>query len=183
MMQNAMYLTILLARAILAAVLVAAAGAKLADTPGFATTLVGLGIPARREALVRGLAVAIPLIEVGFGLALVSGLWPEATSVAVLILMGFFSAVVIMALFRRPYVTCRCFGALSDSQFSARGLARDAVLTALAAAVVWSEAVRHPRFDGPVASIVLLICGYLVFAAAAAQAASTIAVLRKRRQS
>ena len=61
MLQSIIQLIILLSRASLAAVLVAAGAAKLADVRSFATTLRGLGMPARQEPLIRGLAFIFPL--------------------------------------------------------------------------------------------------------------------------
>jgi uncharacterized membrane protein YphA (DoxX/SURF4 family) len=126
---------IILMRMLLATVLIAAGAAKLADTRSFAATLMRLGVPAHRELLIRGLAYIIPLVELGVGIAAVSGLWPTVVNSALLVLTGGFSIVVIVALSKRLEVACRCFGALSDSQFSGRGLVRSVVLTILAAAV------------------------------------------------
>src|SRR6266567_1458924 len=137
-MQSILQVIVLLMRASLAALLVAAGAAKLADTRSFALTLLGLGVPARQRLLTRGLALIIPLLEVGLGLAVVSGLWPPVINGAVLVLMGGFSAVVIIALRRKLHVACRCFGTLSDSQFSNKGLARSLLLTSVAAVVFWS---------------------------------------------
>lgn len=102
MMQLVVQIVLLLIRAVLAAVLVAAGAAKLADTRSFARTLIGLGVPARQERLVHGLAFAVPLLEVGLGLGLVSGLWPTLISSAVLVLMCSFSLVVLVALRKAP---------------------------------------------------------------------------------
>src|SRR5437763_13411842 len=88
MIQNILQVIIFLIRASLAAVLVAAGAAKLADTRSFATTLMGLGVPARRALLLRGLALIIPLMEVGLGLTVVSGFWPRVVNGAVLVLLS-----------------------------------------------------------------------------------------------
>lgn len=172
---------VLLIRALLAAVLVAAGAAKLADTRSFATTLIGLGVPARRECWARGLALMVPLLEMGLGLALVSGLWPTVINAAVLVLMCSFSIVALVALRKAPQVTCRCFGALSDSQFSGRGLARSLLLTVLAVVVFWSGDTYALPLDRSPGIVVLLVAGYLLFAAVAAQAAATIAAVKERR--
>src|SRR5260370_33416846 len=137
-MQSIPQVIILLMRASLAAVLVAAGSAKLADTRSFALTLLGLGLPVRQRLLTRGLAYAIPLLEGGLGLTVVSGLWPLVINGAVLVLLCGFRLVVIFALSRKLNVACRCFGTLSDSQFSKQGLARSLLLTLLAVVVFWS---------------------------------------------
>ena len=180
MIQLLIQITVLLIRAVLAAVLVAAGAAKLADTRSFAHTLIGLGVPARRKHLVRGLALAVPLLEIGLGLGLVSGLWPTVISGAVLVLMCSFSLVVLVALRKAPHVACRCFGALSDSQFSGKGLVRSLLLTILAIVAFWSGNAYTPQLEGSPSTIVLLVAGYLLFAVAAAQAARTIATLKER---
>lgn len=179
MIQSILQVVVLLLRAGLAAVLVAAGSAKLADLRSFALTLMGLGLPARRQLLLRGLALLIPLFEVGLGLAIVSGLWSMVINSVVLVLMVGFNAVVIVALRRKLKVTCRCFGTLSDSQFSGKGLARSLLLTGVAAIVFWSGNVLSLQVsDSPTTSI-LLVAGFLLFALAAAQAAQTIAVLKE----
>jgi uncharacterized membrane protein YphA (DoxX/SURF4 family) len=170
-----------LMRASLAAVLVAAGAAKLVDLHGFATTLIGLGIPARWERLVHALTLAVPLLEISLGLALVSGFWPTAISVAALALMCGFSIVVLVALRKVPNVACRCFGALSDSQFSGKGLARSLSLTVLAFVTWWSGNAYPVLFDRSPGAAILLVAGYLLFAAAAAQAAATIAAVKAKR--
>src|SRR5436305_12229474 len=95
MIQDILQVVVLLIRTSLAAVLIAAGAAKLADISSFATTLVGLGLPARRGKLLRALAFITPLIEVGLGLALVSGLWPAVANSPGFLLLGSISMVAI----------------------------------------------------------------------------------------
>ncbi len=180
MLQNIVQVLIFLGRASLAAVLVAAGAAKLADVRSFAATLRGLGIPARLEPLIRGQAFLFPLLEVILGIALISGLWPTIINVVVVVLMGSFSLVVLYALRRRLHVACRCFGTLSDSQFSGKGLTRSLLLTLLAIVVFWGGNVYSLQFDAPPIAILLLVVGFLLFGLTAAQAARSIAVLKER---
>jgi len=180
MMQGIIQATVLLIRSSLAAVLLAAGAAKLADLRSFAAPLMGLGVPLHQTILVRGLALIVPLLELGLGIAVVTGLWPTVINVIVLVLMSSFSLVVIIALRRKLHVACRCFGMLSDSQFSGKGLARSLLLTVLATVVLWSGNMYPPQFNGPPSAMLLLIAGYLLFALAAAQASKTIAVLKER---
>jgi len=180
MLQNILQIVLLLCRASLAAVLLAAGTAKLADTRSFAATLIGLGVPARRQLLVRGLAFIFPLVEVILGIAIVTGLWPTIINSLVLMLMCGFSLVIVVALRRKLQVACRCFGMLSDSQFSARGLARSLFLTLLAVLVFWGGRLYSLQLTGSPAAILLLVAGFLLFALAAAQAAKTIAELKER---
>jgi uncharacterized membrane protein YphA (DoxX/SURF4 family) len=180
MMPDILQAMIILIRTSLAAVLVAAGAAKLADLPGFATTLMGLGVPTRPSLLIRVLTYAIPFLELGVGVVAVSGLWPTVLDGALLILMLSFSIVVIVALRRHLSVACRCFGALSASQFSGKGLARNVFLTILALGVFWSGNAYPLQFEGPPSVILLLVVGFLLFAVAAAQSARTIAILQER---
>ena len=171
---------VLLMRTSLAAVLIAAGAAKLADTRSFANTVSGLGMPARWEFLIRSLAYIIPLLEMGVGIATVSGLWPFVVNGALLVVTCGFSIVVIFALSRRLQVACRCFGMLSDSQFSGKGLVRSLFLTVLAAIIFWAWNAYSLRFDVPAYAVLLLIAGFLLFAAAAGQAARTLAIMKER---
>jgi hypothetical protein len=179
MIQGVLPVVILVMRAFLAAVLVAAGAAKLADTRSFASTLKGLGVPVGRGFLLRGLALAFPLLEVGVGIAVISGLWPAFIDGIMLVLMMGFSIVVVVALYKKLHVSCRCFGTLSDSQFSVKGLVRSLILTVLAGMVFLSGNVYWPVLNRPSGANILLVAGYLLFALAAAQAAKTIAILKE----
>ena len=180
MMQTIMQVIVLLIRASLATVLVMAGSAKLADTRSFAATFMGLGVPARRAFLLRGFALIIPLMELGLGIAMVSGLWSGIINEAVLVLLASFSIVVFIALRRKLHVVCRCFGTLSDSQFTGRGLLRSLFLTVLAGVVFWSGNTYPLQLNASPGATALLVAGFLLFALAAMQAAKTIAVIKER---
>jgi uncharacterized membrane protein YphA (DoxX/SURF4 family) len=180
MLQNILLFLLLTGRAFLAAVLVAAGAAKLADRQSFATTLRGLGMPLSQEPLIRGLALIVPLLELLLGLGIVSGLWPAIINGIVLALMCGLSLVVIFALRKKLNVSCRCFGMLSDSQFSGKGLARSLLLSLLALAVFWGGMVDSLRFDAPTFAVALLVAGFILFGLGAAQAAKSIAVIKER---
>lgn len=180
MIHDMLQIAVLLLRAFLAIILLAAGAAKLADMRNFSTTLIGLGIPAWRPLLIRGIALSVPLVEVVLGMAIVSNLWPTIVDSAVLVLMSSFSIVVIVALRKKLQVTCRCFGALSDSQFSSKGLLRSVGLTAAALAVMWGDRAVSLQQNASPGMIALLIVGFLLFALASMQAARTLAVLKRR---
>jgi uncharacterized membrane protein YphA (DoxX/SURF4 family) len=178
--QDIVHLIVLILRAFLAAILVTSGAAKMADRQGFATTLMTLGLSIRPVYLVLGLSVAIPLLEIGIGVFLVSGFWPSMLNIAVLVLMGSFTLITIFALRKKLSVACRCFGALSDSQFNRKGLVRSLLLTGSALLVFWGGNTYSLGFDGSPSSIILLVAGYLILAGVAAQAAKTIAMLKAR---
>ncbi|MGH2532599.1 MAG: MauE/DoxX family redox-associated membrane protein, partial [Thermomicrobiales bacterium] len=128
--------------------------------------------------LVTATATAIPLLELGVGFMAVTRFWPVATSLAVLVLAASFTALTGWALIWRPRVACRCFGTLTDSQFSRRDLVRSALLTVTAALVLWYEAVRAPALAASAGWSLMLLLGFAVFALAAAQAATTLSALK-----
>ncbi len=183
MSRDLVELLVLVVRAGLAAVLVAAGAAKLADTQSFAATLLGLGVPAQQGHVARKLSIAVPIVEVGLGLVSASGLWRPAVDVAILLLFMGFSVVVAVALRRAPEVTCRCFGALSDSQFSVKGLMRSLLLTAAAIVVWWGGRGYDAQLVAAPGMVLLLVAGYALFAVAAAQAAKTLAQIKARMAS
>lgn len=180
MLQSLIQVLLLLGRASLAAVLLAAGAAKLADGKGFATTLRGLGLPVRQEPFIRGLALLVPCIEVALGILSVAGLWSTVVNGLVLLLMCGFSLVVMMALRRKIHVACRCFGALSGSQFSGKGLVRSVLLVLLALLVFLGGRAYSFQLSAPPVAVLLLVAGFLLFALAAGQAAKSIAVLKER---
>ena len=171
---------IYLIRAFLAIVLLIAGAAKLSDTRSFTLTLLGLGMPLQAKRLIRGLTLFVPVIELGVGLLLASGLWPNTVAIISLVLFTVFSVVVFVALKRTPHVKCRCFGSLSDSQFSGWGAARNILFLLSAAFLVWGGGTFSPSLDSSPGERILLVCGYLVFAVVAGQAAETIADIKER---
>lgn len=180
-MEQILAVALLTGRAALAAVLVAAGSAKLADVESFAVTLTALGISAHRQPVARRLGVALPLMELGIGFALASGAAPEAVDIAALVLTIAFSAAVVVALSRHLQVTCRCFGALSESQFSRRGLARSLALMALAAILVWQSHAADQLLVSAVGFRLIVVGGYGILALATLQAAKTMELARERR--
>lgn len=165
-----------LIRAFLGVVLLAAGGAKLADTRTFAATLANLGVPARPTSLRGILALAIPLGEILLGLAVACQRLPLLADAAALVLFAAFTGVIIEVLRAKPGVACRCFGSLSDSQFGWAGAVRGVLLTCLAALMLLADlagVTDKSTVSGLTA--ILIVLGYLLFAYAAAQAARTLA--------
>ncbi len=117
--------------AVLAAVLVWAAGAKAVDRDATADAFGSLGLraPAR-------LAVAVPLGEVACAIALV--VVPVIGGLASVFLLVAFTAVLVGVIRRGVPVGCACFGAVSsvDRPVSWGSVARNGVLIAMALFVV-----------------------------------------------
>jgi thiol-disulfide isomerase/thioredoxin len=129
-----MDMVLLVARLLLAAVFVAAGIAKLADREGSRRAVAGFGVPA---ALAAPLGILLPLAE----LAVAAALIPTATA-----LWGTAGALVLLLLFvagiganlargRRP--ECHCFGQIHSAPAGWSTLARNGVLAAVAAFLVW----------------------------------------------
>jgi hypothetical protein len=138
-----------------------------------------LGIPTRQKSLLKWLTLAIPLTEIGIGIMSISGFWPTLINSLLFLLMSSFTIVVSIALLKKLHIECRCFGSLSDSQFSRKGLARSIFLTFLAAVVFWSSDFSSSYIGGSLGPPILLIAGYIVFAVVVMQATQTITLLKE----
>lgn len=134
-----------LARLSLAGVFVVAGVAKLMDLAGAERSLRAFGAPAL---LSRPLAVGLPVLELVLAIALLFAGVAQAAAVGLLLVLGVFSAGLIVALLRGKRPPCHCFGQLSDAPIGMGTLARNLGLAALAAFVAW------PRPDGPGPSLV-----------------------------
>lgn len=110
------------ARDTLAAVLIVAGSAKLADLDGFRDTLKGLGFVRDAGSSASFACLAICSAELGLGSATLVGIWPREVNLALLLLTLLFAAVTSYAAAWKPEVTCRCYGSLTRSQFSRTAL-------------------------------------------------------------
>jgi len=129
-----MAIVILFARSMLAAVFVVAGVAKLADREGSRRAVADFGVPA---ALAAPLGILLPLAE----LAVAAALIPTSTAfwgaVGALVLLLLFVAGIGANLARGRRPDCHCFGQLHSSPAGWSTLARNGVLAAVAAFVVW----------------------------------------------
>ncbi len=170
-----------LVRAFLAIVFVTAGAAKITDGTNFGTTLVSLGIPMHSQKSARGIAITISLTEILVGIFVISELWPIIINAVLFGAMGSFTLVVLYALHKAPHATCHCFGALSNSQFSKRGLLRNLLLTAAALMVLLlANDLPQPQFHELFPIRLLLIAGYLLLALCTVQATRVIALVKER---
>jgi methylamine utilization protein MauE len=164
------------AKSALAALLLVAGGAKLADLAGFAST-VRLFMPPRASwPVLRGVALAITLAELALGAASLSS---PALSWLNPVIFGLgcgFVAVSVTGYALHRGRSCRCFGALSARTFNAAGIARSMVIAAAAAAAV--KAVRPSSVQLAPAERVLLLAVSCLLAFAAFTAASALATSR-----
>ncbi|HEX9065285.1 MAG TPA: MauE/DoxX family redox-associated membrane protein [Streptosporangiaceae bacterium] len=162
-------------RAAVAVLLVAAGGAKLADLAGFAATVRQFW-PARMwPGAARRVAAAIAAAELALGAASLA--WPRArwAGLGVLALSAGFVIVAVAGYRWHRGRPCRCFGALSNREFSLAGIGR-AGLVALAAAVALAPAGSlFTRLSLP--GRLGLLAGALLVALAARAAAASLAAV------
>jgi hypothetical protein len=163
---------VLAAKALLAVLLLAAGGAKLADPAGFMAAM-RLFAPPRALTLVPAGAAAIIAAELAAGT--ISLCWPSATwaDLAVLALACGFTAVAGIGYARYRGRPCRCFGALTRRSFSARSLLQSIVI--LAAAVLATRPVGQAEVTLGLTAHVLLLAATALMALAAYTAARALA--------
>jgi len=132
---------------VLAAVLLLAAAAKLADRAGVrhqVTTLLGAAVG-------RPVARALPVAEVTIAVALVTW-WSAVPAVVAGSVLVVFTAVLVVAELRR--LPCACFGATSSrGPVGPLAVVRNAVLVALA--VLGSARIENPSALGVLAGVVV----------------------------
>lgn len=115
--------------ALLGAVFVVSAVAKLIDLGRWRAHAGGLGAP-------RSIAVVLPWLELVVGATVAVDLLDPVPAVIALVMLVAFTAVIVANLRagRRP--PCACFGAWSAAPISWRDVARNAAFIALAVAVI-----------------------------------------------
>ena len=119
---------------LLALVFAVAGVAKLADRAGSRQAVGEFGVPA---ALVAPLGILLPLAELAVAVALVPTTTAWWGAIGALALLLVFVAGISYNLARGRKVNCRCFGQLHSAPAGWSTLARNAVLAAPAAFVVW----------------------------------------------
>lgn len=156
----------------LVAVLLTSGVAKLRDGRATRDAFTALRVPG----LVRPdvAAPAVPWMEIAAAALLVAAPagWLVPVAVVVLLLMLAYTALVARALTFDDAVTCSCFGSLGRDEVDATTLARNVLLTALAAGTVW-----FALDGGSVPSALRALDGAGWWALAASAAAATVAVL------
>src|ERR1700691_1053632 len=161
---------LLLARMLLSATFALAGIAKMADPAGTRKSIVDFGAP---EFLSRLVARLLPLVELTCAIALLpaaSAVWAAAGTLALLLL--FIAAIGIgMARGRRP--ECHCFGQLHSTPVGWNTLARNAVLSAMAALIILQgQQTSSPSFIGWLAGLSRFETAVLAFSLALASLAA-----------
>lgn len=124
---------LLAARLILAAVFAVAGVAKLIDLRGSRQAMAGFGLP---ESLAAPAGLALPLVELAIGAALIPGRTAWAASLAASALLLLFIAGIGVNLIRGRRPDCHCFGQLHSEPIGSGTIARNLVLLAIAGFVV-----------------------------------------------
>ena len=119
---------------VLALVFAVAGVAKLADWAGSRRAIVDFGVPA---ALAGPLGILLPLAELAIAVALLPTTTAWWGAVGALVLLLLFAAAIGANLARGRKPDCHCFGQLYSAPAGRSTLARNAVLAAPAAFVVW----------------------------------------------
>ena len=171
-----MAVVVLSAKAVIAVLLLAAGGAKLADLPGFAEA-VRLFAPRRVPASVlRGAAAGLAVGEIAAGSASLSSPALGWLNPVILVIGCGFVAVSTAGYIWHRDRSCRCFGALSKRTFNAAGIGRAAVVAAGAALA--TVPVRPSLIQLSPAGRLALLAGAVLVTGAAAVAAVAVAAGR-----
>ena len=157
-----MGLVSLVGRLLLAAMFAVAGIAKAIDRAGGRDAVRTFGVPA---ALAGPIGLALPAIELALAAALLVDPVAALAAAAAALLLALFTVAVAIALARGRQPDCRCFGQLRPHRAGRGTVARDAALTAAAAAVAalgWNRPVLSPvAWLGdlqPATAIALMAC-------------------------
>jgi hypothetical protein len=164
-------------KALLAAMLIVAGGAKLADLASFTSVIrlfLTFHIPRRIAFWIAG---GVAIAELALGLASVSSPAVDSANVLVFALACAFSLTSIMGYVFHRGQSCRCFGALSARQFDVMGVLRSIAIAGVAAFAMADTNSSLVRVG--LAGRFLLLLGGAVLAVAAFTAARSLAQGRK----
>jgi hypothetical protein len=161
------------AKTLIAVLLVAAGGAKLADLPGFAG-VVALFVPASVPLrLLRGAALGLAVGEIVIGAASLTSPGLGWLNPVVLGVGCSFLVVSAVGFTWHRGRSCHCFGALSTRTFNPAGIGRAAVI--VAGAALGMVPVRSSLIQLSPASRLGLLAGAALVAWAAFTAAAAVA--------
>jgi uncharacterized membrane protein YphA (DoxX/SURF4 family)/peroxiredoxin len=124
----------LLARAGLAVMFAVAGAAKLANLEASRRSMRDFGVPAL---LAGPVGIAVPVLEIAVGLALLPTPIAEIGAAGALALLLGFTLAIGVNLLRGRKPDCNCFGQLHSKPISAWTFVRNLALSAVAAALVW----------------------------------------------
>jgi hypothetical protein len=165
------------AKSALAALLLVAGGAKLADLASFAAA-VRLFAPRRASwPVLRAAALGIALAELALGAGSLSSPAAGWLNPVVFAVGCAFVAVSGAGYAFHRGRSCRCFGALSQRKFDAAGIARSTIIAAVAAVALAHVPPASVQLAG--AARLLLLAAAALVALAACTAARALAMSRE----
>jgi hypothetical protein len=123
----------LAARLVVAAVFGVAGIAKLIDRAGAREAVRAFGLP---RPLVKPVAAVLPIGELAVAVAVARRGSAVAGAIGALVLLAAFMTAIAVNLSHGRQPDCRCFGQVHSAPVTARTLARNGVVAALAALVV-----------------------------------------------
>jgi methylamine dehydrogenase accessory protein MauD len=127
-------IALLIARLLLALVFVVAGVAKLADPVGSRQAIADFGVPV---SLATPLGIFLPLAELAVAAALIPSATAWGGALGALVLLLLFAAGIGINLARGHRPDCHCFGQLHSAPAGRSTLARNGVLAAVAAFILW----------------------------------------------
>lgn len=135
----------MLLRLALGGVFVYAAGSKIYSPDQFAVAVSNYRLLPHEWTHLA--AITVPWIEAIAGALVILGVWLRPSALVLLGLTGVFMVAIASALVRGLNIECGCFGTVGGRRVGLASLAFDAVLLAMAAALVWR--VKEPRPPPP----------------------------------
>ncbi|HET7015809.1 MAG TPA: MauE/DoxX family redox-associated membrane protein [Streptosporangiaceae bacterium] len=177
-MPTVIQVAVLACKSVIAVLLLAAGGAKLADLPGFASTVRLFWPVPRRGSLLLAAGIAAGELAAGaVSLSVPQVGWPNAV---VLVICVAFLVTWTVGYVRHRGRSCRCFGALSARGFDRTGIVRSAVLVLAALAALAPVPTRAVQLG--LGGQLALLAGGALIACAAFSAAAAVGRSRVLRQ-
>jgi uncharacterized membrane protein YphA (DoxX/SURF4 family) len=155
------------ARMGIGAVLVAA-GASKALMGSVSTSRLISSYKLAPESLVPGLALALPIVEMSVGVALLLGVWLPATDRVAIVLIATLTIIAVITAARGLTPNCGCFGKAFETAISPQVILRNLVLVLVLGFVLWVDAPMPATVDSVGVSPLLTAPAVLAAAAAAA---------------
>ena len=108
---------------------------KLLDVPSFAMSYSSYDIVARRW---LGYGYLYPFLELGLGAAYLANLFPLATNIATIVVMGVSTVGVLQSVLARRKIQCACLGTVFNLPMSSVTLIEDGLMIGMAIGMLLS---------------------------------------------
>jgi len=106
---------------------------KMLNLKGFAESYQSYDLLAKRS---LSYSYIYPFIELGLGIAYLMALWPFATNLSAVIVMGLSSIGVIQAITQKKKIKCACLGTMFNLPMSTVTLVEDLLMVCMAASML-----------------------------------------------